>query len=143
MSLTGASERDVSTVTRLGATRLEFPGRTLSVRLQRSGRWTIIVVDGEMDLQTRPLVTDLCGSDAAHLIFKLSGVTFMDAAAVGLIVSLQRNAVLAGGCVRLLAPSKSVRWALALTETNRLFLAFDALDQALAMPIPSGPERTP
>ena len=117
-----------------------MPEPGVSVHLQRSAGWTVLVVEGEMDLQVLPLLPDLQGSDAAHVVFTLSGVTFMVATSLGALVGMQRKAHLAGGCVRLVAPSSPVLRLLMLTGTGRVFDTFDTLDQALSPPVLTGPE---
>ena len=114
-------------------------GGRLSVRLERAGRWTIVDVDGEMDLQARPLVRSLVGDHAKQVVFALQGVTFLDASGLGMMVDTQREAVGAGGCVRLVAPSHAVRRLLILTGSDRLFPVFDSVAEALSSPFVPGP----
>ena len=62
-----------------------------------------------MDVQVIPLLADLVGSDTARVVLDLHEVTFMDAQGLGSIVDTHRRLLAAGGCVRLVAPSSSVR----------------------------------
>jgi anti-sigma B factor antagonist len=113
----------------------------VSVHLQRSGPWQIIVVDGEMDLQVLPLLPDLRGLVAARVVFDLHGVTFMDASALGALVERRRWVTRSGGCMRLVAHSGPVLRLLVMTGTGGLFSTFDTLDRALHTPVPPGPDE--
>jgi anti-anti-sigma factor len=87
-----------------------------------------------MDIQALPLVADVVGSDATRVVFELNGVTFMDARGLGMMVEIQRRALEAGGCVRLAAPSKSVRRVLTLTGCDPIFETFESLRRAVSPP---------
>ena len=115
------------------------PGSSLSVRARRSGRWTILEVEGEVDIQALPLVADLVGRDATRVVLELRRVTFMDASGVGMMVDIHRRALEAGGCVRLAAPSTSVRRVLALTGCDAILPTFDSLPRAMSTPIHAAP----
>jgi anti-sigma B factor antagonist len=109
----------------------------VAVRVHRSGRWLVLEVDGEMDLQVVPLIPDLVGSDASRAVFELHGVTFMDASGLGAIAETQRQAVAAGGCVRLVAPSTQARRLLMLAGSERAFPSFDSVEAAMSTPFDS------
>jgi anti-sigma B factor antagonist len=124
----------------LTARRAGIVAPYVSVRLRRSGRWTIVEVEGEMNLQVPALVPDLLGINAMHVVFELRRVTFLDACGIGMMVESQRRAREAGGCVRLVAPSRRVRKLLMLTGTDRVFLVFDSLGEAVSTPVDAGPQ---
>lgn len=121
-----------ATVTDLRARGAGSGIASVSVRVDRSGHWTVVEVEGEMDVQLPPLVADLVDSDASRVVFDLRGVTFMDAGGLGTLIATQRRALAVGGCVRLVAPSSSARRLLELTGCDRHFQTFDSLDQALS-----------
>ena len=83
------------------------PGVT--VRHYRSGRWVVVEVEGEMDIQVVPLIPVELGNEESFVVFELRGVTFMDAGGLGAIASTYRQANEDGGCVRLAAPSRQAR----------------------------------
>jgi anti-sigma B factor antagonist len=91
-----------------------------------------------MDIQLGPLMPDLVGSDAAHVVLALNKVSFMDASGIGVLMRSRRKAVLAGGEVRLAAPSTKVRKLLRITGTDRVFRTFQSLDEAMAAPMIAG-----
>ncbi len=115
----------------------------VSVRAHPAGRWTVLEVEGEMDIRAFPLIPDLVGKDAPRVLVELRRVSFMDARGLGAIVEAQRRARSSGGYVRLVAPARCVRRILTLTGCDRRFLTFDTLDQAVAPPLGADPTEEP
>ena len=109
---------------------------TVSVSVHVSGAWTIVAIAGEMDLLVVPLVRGLVSADARHVAFELRQVTFMDGRGLDLLLKSQRAALRAGGCARLVAPSRQVRRLLMLTGSNREFTTFASVDEAISAPVP-------
>jgi anti-anti-sigma factor len=72
-----------------------------------------VVLDGEIDIATAPairrfLMAAISGGNA-HLAVDMSGVTFIGAAGIGVLVGVANRAREAGGGLSLLAPSPQVR----------------------------------
>ena len=72
-----------------------------------------VVLDGAIDISTAPairrlLMAAISGGDA-HLAVDMSGVTFIGAAGIGVLVASANRAREAGGGLSLLAPSRQVR----------------------------------
>ncbi len=72
-----------------------------------------VVLDGEIDISTCPaigrfLMAAISGGHA-QLAVNVSGVTFVDAAGIGVLVAAANRAREAGGGLSLLAPSSQVR----------------------------------
>jgi anti-sigma B factor antagonist len=72
-----------------------------------------VVLDGEIDIATAPairrfLLAVISGGDV-HLAVDMSGVTFVGAAGIGVLVAAANRAREAGGGLSLLAPSPQVR----------------------------------
>jgi anti-anti-sigma factor len=72
-----------------------------------------VVLDGEMDIATCPairrfLMAAISGGDV-HLAVDVSGVAFIDASGIGVLVAAANRARQAGGGLSLLAPSPQVR----------------------------------
>jgi hypothetical protein len=63
--------------------RVHEPEPSVSVRLRRFGRWTVVEVHGEMDLQAVALLAGPLSDNPTHVVFGLKGVTFMDACGLG------------------------------------------------------------
>ena len=72
-----------------------------------------VVLDGEIDISTCPAVRGLLmaaiSGGNVHLAVDLSGVTFIDAGGIGVLVAAANRAQQAGGGLSLLAPSPQVR----------------------------------
>jgi anti-sigma B factor antagonist len=138
-----AKESQTSKEFDLTAIRPSNPIPIVSVLAYRSGPWTVLVVDGEMDLQVIPLLPDLPHSEAGRVVFDLHGVTFMDARGLGVIVGSQQKARQAGGCLRLVAPSTQVCRILILTGTDQAFRSFPTLHAAVSTPVLTAPNLAP
>jgi anti-sigma B factor antagonist len=72
-----------------------------------------VALDGEIDIATAPavrrfLMAAISGGDV-HLAVDMSGVTFIDASGIGVLVAAANRARQAGGGLSLLAPSRQVR----------------------------------
>ena len=72
-----------------------------------------VVLDGEIDIATCPairrfLMAAISGGNV-HLAVDMSGVTFIDASGIGVLVAAANRARQAGGDLSLLAPSPQVR----------------------------------
>jgi anti-anti-sigma factor len=75
-----------------------------------------VVLDGEIDIATAPairrfLMAAINGGDV-HLAVDMSGVTFIDASGIGVLVAAANRAREAGGSLSLLEPSPQLRWLL-------------------------------
>jgi len=75
-----------------------------------------VVLGGEIDIVTAPairrfLMAAISGGDV-HVAVDMSGVTFLGAAGIGVLVAAANRAREAGGSLSLLAPSPRVRWLL-------------------------------
>ncbi len=75
-----------------------------------------VVLGGEIDIATAPairrlLAAAISGGDI-HLAVDMSGVSFIGAAGIGVLVAAANQARRAGGRLTLLAPSPQVRWLL-------------------------------
>jgi anti-sigma B factor antagonist len=72
-----------------------------------------VVLDGEIDISTSPairrfLMAAISDGDV-HLAVDMSGVAFIDAGGIGVLVAAANRAREAGGSLSLLAPSRQVR----------------------------------
>lgn len=117
------------------AARSRRPAKpTVVLRLTIVGGWLVLAIEGEVDILVGWLVPDLVRRGTALLVFDLHDVTFMDARGLGVIAETQRQAVAAGGCVRLAALSHQARRLLALTASEGVFPLFDSVEQAVWTP---------
>jgi anti-sigma B factor antagonist len=86
-----------------------------------------VVLDGEIDIATAPairrlLLAAISGGDV-HLTVDVSGVTFIGAAGIGVLVAAANRAREAGGGLSLLAPSPQVRWLLDVLHLDAILPA--------------------
>ena len=86
-----------------------------------------VVLDGEIDIATAPairrlLLAAISGGDV-HLAVDVSGVTFIGAAGIGVLVAAANRAREAGGDLSLLAPSPRVRWLLDVLRLDAILPA--------------------
>jgi anti-sigma B factor antagonist len=92
---------------------------TILVTNSTHGAWSILTVEGELDLSTSPRFRDsltelLATSD--HVAIDLRGVTFMDSTALGVVVSgMKRDGELA-----LIGPTGSPRKVLSITALDQI-----------------------
>jgi anti-anti-sigma factor len=72
-----------------------------------------VVLDGEIDIATSPAIREslmaAINAGNLHLAVDMSGVAFIDAAGIGVLVAAANRAREAGGGLSLLAPSWQVR----------------------------------
>jgi anti-sigma B factor antagonist len=91
----------------------------------------VVSVGGEVDLDTAPQLGEhalaALRDVSPHLVLDLAGVTFMDSSGLKMLLTLQRQAVLAGGSFALVGPGRSVRRAVALTGLDQTFALYESL----------------
>jgi anti-anti-sigma factor len=94
-----------------------------------------VVLDGEIDVSTCPavrrlLMAAISGGDV-HLAVDMSGVTFIDASGIGVLVAAANRARQAGGGLSLLAPSWPVRRLLEVFHLDAILPAAQRSDGPL------------
>lgn len=117
------------------------PEPPVSVGVRRFGGWTVVEVSGELDIQAMALFADLLRGNAAHVVFELRGVTFIDACGLRILLECRSIAMAAGGCVRLVAPSRQVGRLLRLTGSCSAFSTFHSLLEAVTAPVTEVPQE--
>lgn len=138
---THRAEDSRSRVVDFEACRSGEPEPTVSLSARTFGGWTVVDVKGEMDLQAVVLFADLSKGNAAYVAFDLQGVTFMDACGLSLLLESRRQAEAAGGCVRLVAPSRPAHRLLMMTASYRAFARFDSVLAAVCAPVAAVPQE--
>jgi anti-anti-sigma factor len=81
-----------------------------------------VTISGEIDIATSRAMRDALatGPGPAHLEVDLSGVTFMDASGIGVLLAARQRAVDGGGSLILRAPSWAVRRLAGVLGLNEL-----------------------
>lgn len=142
MSTHRADDDSAGVVLDFQARRSTEPEPTVSVNVCGVGLWTVIKVEGEMDIQAVALLAEALKDKPTHVVFGLQGVTFMDACGLGLLLVSRTKALAAGGCVRLAAPSPQALRILTLSGTHRAFTTFHSLLEAVTEPVTEVPNET-
>ena len=98
-----------------------------------SGSWTVVDVEGELDLSTstalRAAVEAAAGDTAApRVAVDLTGVTFMDSSSLGVLVACLKEVQERGGELRLVGVSGSPAKVIALTGLDAAFTIEASLD---------------
>ncbi|MBV9855006.1 MAG: STAS domain-containing protein [Streptosporangiaceae bacterium] len=95
----------------------------------------IVEVHGELDLISAPsLQEDLLGilvQRGNRIVLDLSGLTFMDAAGLRVLLAINRRAGLLGGTLSLADPRGSVARILQLTDLDQYFAVFPSVAKAI------------
>lgn len=94
------------------------------------GGYVAVALSGEIDLATAPVLRDVLiqatSLAVTGVIVDLDGVTFVDAAGLGVLVGADKRAGHLPGGLRLVAVSARVRRLLALLGLDRHLAAFPA-----------------
>lgn len=99
--------------------------------LQRCSGWSVLRIDGELDLTCVPRLSEMLEAAGRHVILDLTNVTFMDARGLGVIAAGSRRIRRLGGTVRLVGASRQVARILVLTRLDGALPLFDSLEDAL------------
>ncbi len=112
-----------------GTTMFEITQRPLDERT------CVITVEGELDLSTAPrlkwMLLDALGAGHSQLILDLSGTTFMDSTALGVLVAVKRG-LGAGERLAVVCPESDVLQIFEFAGMDGAFTIFSELDGALA-----------
>jgi anti-anti-sigma factor len=102
-----------------------LPEPILTVRLISWGNPTVIEINGEIDLNTAHLVTELVDHVARHrptqVILDMAGVSFFCADGLRALLQARTTVTAAGGRLLLRAPSPRTCRVLTITRTGHLF----------------------
>jgi anti-sigma B factor antagonist len=98
---------------------------------------SVISVAGELDLETAPqlkwMLVDALEDGYSRLVLDLSGATFMDSTALGVLVGVNRG-LGAGGSLAIVCASASLIRIFELSGMDGAFAISPTLDDALAVP---------
>ncbi len=96
----------------------------------------LITLRGEVDIYTAPRFKErlLAALDdgARGLVIDLSGVTFIDSTALGVMIGGVRRLHDSGGAMALVVSSRPVERVLSITGLDRVFTIHASLDEAVA-----------
>ena len=102
---------------------------------QLDPRTNVVAVEGELDLASAPklkwALADVLGAGCRQLVLDLSGVTFIDSTALGVLVGVHRS-LDAGVRMGIACSHPDVLNIFELTGLDATFDMFSSLDDALA-----------
>jgi anti-sigma B factor antagonist len=100
------------------------------------GDWTVLTVNGEVDLYTAPRLkerlTEITGAGRSHLAVDLQGVEFMDSTGLGVLIGALKRCKEAGGALTLVGPREPVVKVLAITGLDKVFSISGSVEDASA-----------
>jgi anti-sigma B factor antagonist len=95
----------------------------------------IVVLTGEVDIYTAPQFKEsmlaLFDAGVDRLVVDLSGVTFVDSTALGVLIGGVRRLRTAGGAMALVVTSRAVQRVLSITGLDRVFTIHATREAAL------------
>lgn len=107
----------------------------LTVKRSVEGAWTIIHLEGELDLYTTPRAKQEILSvlqSAEALIVDLDGVDFMDSSGLGALMSGLKRAREKGGKLVLAGPREAVAKVLSISGLDKVFSIYPNIEAAMA-----------
>lgn len=100
---------------------------------------TVVHVAGDLDVATVPSLRAgllaLVDGGARDVVIDLTATTFLDSAALGVLIQTLKRLRTVGGTLRLAAPQPSVDRVLAMTALDRVFFTYPSVPAALADPL--------
>lgn len=117
------------------ASREENSDIDLALHVRRVGGWTVVAVEGELDLYTAPqlreAVMTAVTDGADHVVLDLSTVPFMDSSGLGAVVACLKRLREGGGELALVTPPGSPPTKLlSLTGLDRAIATHATVDEA-------------
>jgi anti-sigma B factor antagonist len=115
-------------------------GDPLNWDIQVHGRLAVVVVDGELDVDTAPglgeALTPLAEA-GRDLVLDLAGVRFCDCAGLSLFLRVQKQAAAAGGSLHLAAPIVQVRRLIIVARLSDVLPVTDRTADVIAALAPA------
>lgn len=107
----------------------------LETEVSEVGRFTVLALRGEIDLQTAPMLNQCFEQLAANrknVVVDLSNVAFLDSSALGAFVAAHHSLDAAGATLALAGPSRHLTRILALTRIDQVLAVYSSVDAAIA-----------
>jgi anti-sigma B factor antagonist len=110
-------------------------GDQASFGVEKARGCVVVTVAGEVDIQTAHALRDAVtvAAEFSHLlVIDLTGVTFLDAAGLGVLVEATNRAHGCDGAVTLVGPTGMVSKLLKVTKLDEVFAIHNHVDEAVA-----------
>jgi anti-sigma B factor antagonist len=108
----------------------------LDVRCSMLGAVAVVAVTGEVDMSTgsrlREAIGDQLGAGHLHLVLDLTGVTFLDSTALGILVGTRKKTAEVGGEMRVACADPRMLRLLTVTGLTRTIGVHDTVEEAVA-----------
>lgn len=110
----------------------------LVVQSRDEGVWTVIDVEGEVDMFTAPKlrerIVQTVDAGRHRIVVDLEGVSFIDSTGLGTLVGGLKRVKEHQGILALVCTSRPVLRVLDITGLDNVFPTFSSVDEALASP---------
>jgi anti-sigma B factor antagonist len=107
----------------------------MHIDVQRSGSAAIVVVDGDVDLHSAPELRDrlalLVDNGTDHVVVDLSGSTFLDSMALGVLLASKKRVDADGKRLAIVVSTPDVRRIFEITMLDRIFDLYATRAEAL------------
>jgi anti-sigma B factor antagonist len=107
-----------------------------SVHARTEGPWTVIDVEGEVDMFTAPKLRErlvqTVDQGNYRIVVNLQGVSFMDSTGLGTLVGGLKRVKEHDGTLALICSQRPVLRVLTITGLTNVFPIFESLEDALA-----------
>ena len=99
--------------------------------------WRVLVVAGELDIDTVPVLAARLDADVtgSHAVLDLSGLQFMDSTGLALVLEWHRRLAEAGGQLRIAAVQAPVRRLFELADVAEVLNLHETADAAVQSPV--------
>ena len=101
---------------------------------------TVVIVGGEIDVYTAPLLRDALDQQIAagriHLVVDLDAISFMDSTGLGVLVGRLKLVRNQSGWMRVVCSNERVLKVFRITGLDKVFTIKDSVESALAVEVP-------
>ncbi len=111
-------------------------GAELDVTVRKLDGTAVVVVAGEIDVYTSPLLqerlVEVLRDGISSIVLDLSAVTFLDSTGLGVLITCLKRCRSAEGDLVLVTAQPNVLKVLEITGLNDVFHVHDSVDDAIA-----------
>ncbi|MGO9343343.1 MAG: STAS domain-containing protein [Acidimicrobiales bacterium] len=111
-------------------------GAELDVTVRKLDGTAVVVVAGEIDVYTSPLLqerlVEVLRDGISSIVLDLSAVTFLDSTGLGVLITCLKRCRSAEGDLVLVTAQPNVLKVLEITGLNDVFQVHDSVDDAIA-----------
>lgn len=127
---TGTGRRDMTESARMLDTREDF-----RVDVAQEGEVSVVSVGGDVDLHSAPVLrvrlAALADAHVGHIVLDLSGATFLDSMALGVILAAKKRQTAMQGRLDLVIGTRDIRRIFEITMLDEVFDIHETRAQAI------------